>query len=101
MVAQFQQNFIYELEQRKFLDDEYTIRPILPIFQKFSIRLRKQFILNCPKVFIKFLSKCLVNLLRRELRDLRKEYVVKYRKETSELTQKNSSKQKKNYFKFN
>ena len=60
---------------------------ILPIFQKFSLRLRK-FILNCPKDFIQFLGECLVNLLRGEFRDLRKEDVVKYRKEISELTQK-------------
>ena len=50
--------------------------------------LRKQFFLNCPKGFIQFLSKCLVNLLRGELRDLRKEDVLKNRKEISELTQK-------------
>ena len=61
---------------------------ILPIFQKLSLRLRKQFILNCPKDFIQFRSECLVNLLRGELRDLRKEDVVKYRKEISEITQK-------------
>ena len=61
---------------------------ILPIFQKISLRLRKQFILNCPKDFIQFLSECLVNLLREELRGLRKEDVVKYRKKFLELTQK-------------
>ena len=53
-----------------------------------SLRLRKHFILNCSKSFIQFLSECLVNLLRIELRDLRKEYVVKNRKKVSELTQK-------------
>ena len=61
---------------------------ILPIFQKFSLRLRKQFILNRSKDFIQFLSECLVNLLRGELRDLQKEDLVKYREEVSELTQK-------------
>ena len=61
---------------------------ILPKFQKFSLRLRKQFNLNCPKDFIQIRSECLLNLLRGDLRDLRKEDVVKYRKEISELTQK-------------
>ena len=61
---------------------------ILPIFQKISLRLRKQFIHNCPKDFIQFLSERIVNLLRGELRDLRKEDAVKYRKESLELTHK-------------
>ena len=59
---------------------------ILPIFQTFSQKLQKQFILHCPKTFIEFLSECLVNLLRDELHDLRKVDVVKYRREISELT---------------
>ena len=71
--------------ETKFLDNEYSI---LPVFQKFSLRLQKKFILNCPKDFIRFLSEVFVNLLRGELRDLRRKDVVKYRKETSELTQK-------------
>ena len=50
--------------------------------------LRKRFILNCPKNFIQLLSECLVNLSKGELRDLRKEDVVKHRKEYSEITQK-------------
>ena len=91
IVAQFQQNFTYQLEYRQSfwtMSTQYV--SILPIFQKFSLSLRKQFILNCPKDFIQFLSECLVNLLRGELRDLRKKDVVKYRKEISELTQKRS-----------
>ena len=61
---------------------------VLPIFQKNLLRLRKQFILNCPTNFIQFLSERLENLLRGELRDLRKKDVVKCRKKNSELTQK-------------
>ena len=61
---------------------------ILPTFQKFSLRLQKQFILNCPKDFIQFQSECLVNLLRGELRHLWKKDVIKYRNEISELTKK-------------
>ena len=83
--------FIYQLEHRQnFLTMITQYVSILPIFQNFSQRLRKQFILNCPKDFIQFLSWFLVNLLRGELRDLRKEDVVKYRKEISELTQKSN-----------
>ena len=49
--------------------------------------LRKRFILNCPKAFIQLLSECLVNFLKGDLQDIRKEYVVKHRKEYTELTQ--------------
>ena len=38
-------------------------------------------IVNCLKDFIQFLSECLVNHLTGEVRNLRKEDVVKYRKE--------------------
>ena len=71
---------------------------ILPIIQKFSLRLLKQFILNCPKDFIQFLSECLVNLLRGELRDLRTEGVIKYRKEIPELSQKRTPLHKRRIF---
>ena len=75
--------------ETKFLDDEYTIRLYSPnIAKKNLVKLRKQSILNCPIDFIQFLGEFLVNLLRGELRDLRKGDVVKYRKEISELTRK-------------
>ena len=64
---------------------------ILPIFQTFSQKLQKQFILTCPKSFIQFLSECLVNLLRGELKDLRKVDVVKYRREISKLKRRGTS----------
>ena len=87
--------------ETKLLDNEYTIRLYSLIFQNFSIWFRKQFILNCREEFINFLSECLVNLLRGEVRDLRKKDVVKNWNEISEITQKNSSTQKKKYFNFN
>ena len=68
---------------------------ILPIFQRFTRKLQKQFILHCPKSYIQFLSECLVNLLRVELKDLRKEDLVKYRKEISELTRRRTSLRKR------
>ena len=64
---------------------------ILPIFQTFSQKLQKQFILHCPKSFIKFLSECLVNLLQGKLKEIRKVDVVKYRRELSELTRRTTS----------
>ena len=89
IVAQFQQSFTCQLEQRQnFWKMSTQYVSILLIFQKNSLRLQKQFVLNCPKDFIQFLSECLVKLLRGELRNLRKEDVVKYQKELSKLTQK-------------
>ena len=64
---------------------------ILPIFKTFSQTLQKQFILHCPKSFIQFLSKCLVNLLRGELQDFQKRDVVKYQRGMSELTGRRTS----------
>ena len=60
----------------------------LPIFQKVSVSFRKQFILNCPKDSIQFLSKCSVKFSRGEFHDLQKNNAQKYRKEVYELTQK-------------
>ena len=68
---------------------------ILPIFQRFTKKIQKQFILHRPKSYIQFLSECLVNLLRVELKYLRKVDLVKYRKEISELTRRRTSLHKK------
>ena len=48
--------------ETKFLDNEYSI---LPVFQKFSLRLQKKFILNCPKDFIRFLSEVFCKPIKR------------------------------------
>ena len=91
-VVQFYQSFIYQQEQKlSFWTMSIQYVSIFPIFQIFSQKLQKQFILHCPKSFIKFLRECLVNLLRGELKDLRKVDVVKYRREISELTRRRTS----------
>ena len=61
------------------------------MFQTFSQKLQKQFNLHCPKSFVQFLSECLVNLLRGELKGLRKVDVVKYRREISEPARRRPS----------
>ena len=68
-------------KELKFRDNEYTICLYSSNISKISLRLWKQLILNCPNKLIQCLSEWfLVNLLRGELQDLRKEDVVKYRK---------------------
>ena len=91
-VFQFHQGFIYQQEQKEtfwMLSIQYA--SILPILQIFFPKLQKQFILHCPKSFIQLLSECLVNLLRGELKDLRKVDVMKYQREISELTRRRTS----------
>ena len=49
------------------------------MFQTFSQKHQKQFILHCRKNSIQFFSECLVILLRGELKDNQKVDVVQYR----------------------
>ena len=75
--VQFHQIFIYQKEQKQnvwTMSIQYV--SILQIFQTFSQKIQKQFILYCPKNFSQFLSVCLVYLQGGE----RKRDVVKYKK---------------------
>ena len=67
--------------ETKFLDDEYIKRRyLLNISKKFS-KTSKTINSHLSRDFTQLLSECLVNLLRGELRDLRRKDVVKYQKE--------------------
>ena len=95
-MVQFHQNFINQQEQKQsFWTMSIQYVSILPIFQSFSQKLQKQLILHCPRSFIQFLSKFLVNLLRGKLKDHQKVDVVTYRREISELTRRRTSLHKK------
>ena len=78
--------------ETKFLDDEHTIRLYTPNISKIFPKTSKT--IHPPwskKFFFQFLSECVVNLLRGELKILRKIDVVKHRREISELTQRRVS----------
>ena len=78
--------------ETKFLDDEHTIRLYTTNISKTYPKIFKNSSSSIvQKSFIHFLSQCLVNLLRGQLRDLRKIYVVNYRREISELTRRRTS----------
>ena len=68
------------------LDDDHTkclYSPSIPtLFPKCKI----QFLQNSPKEFIRFLSECIVNLIHGNLQDLKKEQVLKYRKQIHALS---------------
>ena len=69
-----------------FLDDEHTIRLFTANFSNISPKTLKIIHPPLSKSFIQFLSKCLVDLLRGELQDLRKVDLIRYRREISDLT---------------
>ena len=82
-------NFFYQLKQRQNIWMMISQKVFaLLIIQKISVSFRKKFILNCPKDFIQFLSECLVKFSRGEFQDFQKNNAQKYRKQVSELTQK-------------
>ena len=58
---------------------------ILQAFQHFSPKCKIQFLQNSPNEFIRFLSECVRNLLHGNLHDLKKEQVLKYRKQIHSL----------------
>ena len=83
--------------EANFLDDDYTIRLYSRNFPKTSKTTHSQL----SETFHPFSERVFSEPFRGKIRDLRKQDVVKYRRKNSELTQKNSSTHKKNYFKLN
>ena len=77
--------------ETKFLDDEHTIRLYTPNISNIFPKTSKTIHPPLSKKFLQFLSEGLVNLLRGELKELRKVDVVKYRREISELTRRRTS----------
>ena len=74
--------------ETKFLDDEYTIRLYSPNISKIFPKASKTIHSHLPKKFQLVSERVFSKPIRGELRVLRKEDVVKYRKQISELTQK-------------
>ena len=67
--------------ETKLSDDEYKKRGYLPNISKNFPKTSKKINSQLSSDFTQLLSECLVNLLRGDLRDLRKKDVVKYQKE--------------------
>ena len=62
----------------------------LTTFQRYSRNFKTTYLKNCPKEFIQFLNKCIVNLLRGELQDIQKPNVIKYQEEIHQIVLKST-----------
>ena len=60
----------------------------LQAFQHFSFACKYQFLKNCPKKFIRFLSERIVNLLQGKLSEVKRSLVLKCRDKINELPSK-------------
>ena len=89
-VVQHQQSFIFQNIYKILLfwtmNTQYL--SMLNMFQSWTPKCRKLFLLHCPKDFIGFISECIVNMLRGQLDDLKKTDVQKYQKEIKKLARK-------------
>ena len=54
---------------------------ILHAFQSFSRKCKIHFLQSCPKDFIRFLSECIVNILKGNLQNVKRHHVIKYKRE--------------------
>ena len=69
------------LARLRTLDDEHTKSLILQVFQSLSRKCKSHFLQSCPKVFIRFLRECIVNLLKGNLQAIKIHQVVKFQNE--------------------
>ena len=66
------------LKQSKSLNNEYTkffYSPSVPIVLP---QMQNLFLQSCPKEFIRFLCKCIINLLKRNRQSIKKHHVAKF-----------------------
>ena len=64
---------------------------ILHAFQSFSRKCKIQFLQSCPKEFIRFLSECIVNILKGNLQNVKRHHVIKYKRELHLLSLKRTN----------
>ena len=85
------------LEHLRTLDDEHTNLSTLQVFQLLSRKCISHFLQSCPKEFIRFLCKCIVNLLKGNLQAIKRDHVVKFQDEVWLLSLKRTTwKQRRN-----
>ena len=71
----------------------------LQALQRFSLACKDQFPKSCPKEFTRFLSDCIVNLLQRNLTEIKRSHLLKYRDEIHELSlQRTTWRQRRSLF---
>ena len=79
------------LKHLKYLDDGHTKSLYSPSIPTPFPRTQIQFLKTCPKVVIRFLSECIVNLLQAKLSEVKRSHVLKYRDEIHELSLKRTT----------
>ena len=75
-----------DLKHLKYLDDEHTKSFYSPSIPALFPRMQNSVSKTCPKKFIRFLSKCIINLLQGNLSEVKRRHVLKYRDKIHELT---------------
>lgn len=63
----------------------------MKLFQTFSPTFKHIFLQNCPKEFVRFLSECVVNLMRGELDSLNKSDLISYKAQLKKLVSKRTT----------
>lgn len=73
------------------LDDEHTKSLYSPRVPVLFPKCKSQFLQSCPKEFIRFLSECIVNLLKGNLQSIKRHHVVKFKREIKSLSLKRTT----------
>ena len=89
----FPQNFISRTSwnSQKFWTMITQNLSTLQVFQSYSHKCKSPFLQSCPKEFIRFLCKCIKNLLKGNLPSIKRHHVVKFRSEVRLLSLKRTT----------
>ena len=79
------------LKQLRTLNDENTFLSTLHVFQLLAHKCKLHFLQSCPKEFIRFLCKCIVNLLKGNLQATKSHHVVTFQDEVWLLSLKRTT----------
>ena len=81
----------YRLKQSKKLDYEHTESLYPPSVPIISLNCKNHFLRSCPKNFIRFLSECIINLLKGNLQSIERHHLAKFQSEVRLLSLKRTT----------
>ena len=89
----FPQNFIARTvwNNRKLWTMNTKNLSTLQVFQSFSHKCKNLFLQSCPKEFVLFLCKCIINLLKGNLQSIKRHHVEKFQSEVRLLSLKRTT----------
>ena len=79
------------LKQSKILEMNTQNLSTLQVFQSFSHKCKGFFLQSCPKEFMGFLCKCIINLLKGNLQSIKRHHVVTFHSEVRLLSLKRTT----------